>query len=71
MIANFSKEGHEFVSNCIRVTNKDVCNGCWNDPELKFDKSDWDWCPRHKNTPRQFECHRGILAEDVIKVLPI
>lgn len=71
MIANFSKGGHEFVSNCIRITNKDVCHGCWNDPDLKFDKGDWDWCPRHKNTPRQFECHRGISADDVIKVLPI
>ncbi len=71
MIANFSKGGHEFVSNCIRITNKDVCHGCWNDPDLKFDKGDWDWCPRHKNTPRQFECHRGISADDVIKVLPV
>lgn len=71
MIANFSKGGHEFVSNCIRITNKDVCHGCWNDPDLKFDKGDWDWCPRHKNTPRQFECHRGISADDVIKRLPV
>lgn len=69
MIANFSKEGHEFVSNCIRVTNKDVCNGCWNDPDLKFDKGDWDWCPRHKNTPRQFECHTKITSEDVISAI--
>ncbi len=71
MIANFSKGGHEFVSNCIRITNKDLCHGCWNDADLKFDKGDWDWCPRHKNTPRQFECHRGISADDVIKRLPV
>lgn len=69
MISNFSEKWHEF--DCIRVENKSVCNGCWNDPDLKFDKGDWDWCPRHKNTPRQFECHRGISADDVIKVLPI
>jgi len=65
MIANFSVESHEFQ--CIRVENKSVCNGCWNDPNLKFDKGDWDWCPRHKDTPRQFECHKSISAEDVIK----
>jgi autotransporter strand-loop-strand O-heptosyltransferase len=64
MIANFSVQWHEFQ--CFRVENKSVCNGCWNDPKLKFDKGDWDWCPRHKNTPRQFECHRSISTEDVI-----
>jgi autotransporter strand-loop-strand O-heptosyltransferase len=65
MIANFSVQSHEFQ--CIRVENKSVCNGCWNDPNLKFDKSDWNWCPFHKDTPRQFECHKSISAEDVIK----
>jgi autotransporter strand-loop-strand O-heptosyltransferase len=69
MIANFSEDWHEFE--CIRVIKKDVCNGCWNKKEFKFDKGDWDWCPVNKNTPRQFECHRGISADDVINVLPI
>lgn len=69
MISNFTKDDHEF--DCIRVANENVCHGCWNDPALKFDKGDFDWCPRHKNTPRQFECQRSITAEDVIKVLPL
>jgi autotransporter strand-loop-strand O-heptosyltransferase len=64
MIANFSVQWHEFQ--CFRVENKSVCNGCWNDPKLKFDKGDWNWCPRHKDTPRQFECHGSISAENVI-----
>lgn len=67
MIANFTNEDHEFK--CIRVTDKNVCNGCWNKPEYKFDKGDWNWCPIHKNTPRQFECHRSILSSDVIKAM--
>lgn len=69
MIANFSEPSHEFVSDCQRVVKKDVCNGCWNDPNEKFDKSDWNWCPRHKNTPRQFECHTSITSEDVIDAI--
>jgi autotransporter strand-loop-strand O-heptosyltransferase len=66
MINNFAEEDHEFE--CIRITNKNVCNGCWNNQNFKFDKS-WDWCPIYKNTPRQFECQRSITADDVINRL--
>ena len=69
MISNFSEEGHEF--SCHRVTNTNVCHGCWNDLKYTFDKGDWDWCPEHKGTDRQFECHKSITSEDVIKALPI
>ena len=64
MINNFAAEDHEF--DCIRITNKNVCNGCWNNPNFKFDAGDFDWCPIYKNTPRHFECQRSIVAEDVI-----
>ena len=67
MISNFTEENHEFTSNCFRVVNKNVCNGCWNKPDLKFDKGDWNWCPLHKNTPRHFECHKSITPGMVIK----
>jgi autotransporter strand-loop-strand O-heptosyltransferase len=67
MISNFTEENHEFTSNCIRITNKSVCNSCWNKPEFKFDRGDWNWCPLHKNTPRQFECHTSIKSSDVIE----
>ena len=67
MISNFTEADHEFQSNCIRITDTNLCHGCWNNPNFKFDKGDWDWCPVHKNTPKQFECHRGIPAEKVIK----
>jgi hypothetical protein len=33
----------------------------------KFDKGDWNWCPVHKGTDRQFECHKSITSEMVIK----
>jgi autotransporter strand-loop-strand O-heptosyltransferase len=67
MISNFTKDDHEF--DCIRITNKSVCHGCWNNPEHKFDRGDFDWCPVNKNTPRQFECQRSITAVDVISAI--
>lgn len=64
MISNFTEEDHEF--SCHRVTNTNVCHGCWNDPKHKFDKGDWNWCPNHKDTDRKFECHKEITPDMVI-----
>ena len=64
MIANFTEASHEFE--CIRVTNPEVCNSCWNKPQFKFDKGNWNWCPEHENTSQQFECQKSITAENVI-----
>ena len=75
MISNFTKAEHEFE--CIRITNPNVCNGCWNKSEYKFDKADWNWCPVNKGTDKQFECQTSITAQMVIeeinsqKVLPV
>jgi autotransporter strand-loop-strand O-heptosyltransferase len=66
MISNFTEPNHEFISNCTRIYNHSVCNSCWNDPDFVFDKGDWDWCPKHKGTDRQFECHTSIKSEQVI-----
>ena len=66
MISNFTEEGHEFVSDCTRITNTSVCSGCWNNPELKFDKGDWFWCPLMRGTEREFECHKSITSNMVI-----
>ena len=67
MISNFTQPNHEF--SCIRITKKNVCNGCWNNPKFRFDKGDWNWCPIHKGTDRQFECHTAITAQDVIDAI--
>lgn len=66
MISNFTEPDHEFTTNCTRIINKSVCNGCWNKPEFTFSKSNWNWCPVHEATSRQFECHTSITAEMVI-----
>jgi autotransporter strand-loop-strand O-heptosyltransferase len=62
MIANFTESDHEF--DCYRVTKPDVCNGCWNDPNIKLDPH-WLWCPRNKD----FECQRTIPASQVIDLV--
>jgi autotransporter strand-loop-strand O-heptosyltransferase len=67
MISNFTEADHEFQ--CIRIDNKNVCHGCWNKAEYKFDPGDWDWCPEHKGTDRQFECHQKIDASQVVFAL--
>jgi autotransporter strand-loop-strand O-heptosyltransferase len=66
MISNFTEPDHEFTTNCTRIINQSVCNGCWNKPEFTFDKGDWNWCPVHKGTERQFECHTSITPKMVI-----
>jgi|LakMenEpi03Aug12_release.lakeMendotaPanAssembly.Ray.scaffolds.fasta_scaffold25594_8 autotransporter strand-loop-strand O-heptosyltransferase len=64
MIANFTEANHEF--DCIRIDNRNVCNGCWNNPKFRFNRGDWNWCPEHEDTPRQHECHKSISVQDVL-----
>jgi autotransporter strand-loop-strand O-heptosyltransferase len=64
MISGFTHPTNEFQTP-YRVINYHACNGCWNDPHHRFDHHDFLWCPRHANTPRQFECTRLITAEQV------
>jgi autotransporter strand-loop-strand O-heptosyltransferase len=64
MIGGFALPNTEFETP-YRVINYHACVGCWNDPSLRFDHKDFLWCPRHKGTPRQFECTSLITAEQV------
>ena len=71
MISNFTEDWNEFdlsTEDYTRITNKEVCHGCWNKIGKKytFDEKDWYWCPEHKGTERQFECHKSITPEMVI-----
>jgi autotransporter strand-loop-strand O-heptosyltransferase len=72
IIANFTEDWNEFdlsTSDYIKITNKNVCHGCWNkiNVDHTFDKHDWYWCPKHKSTERQFECHTSITPEMVLE----
>jgi len=70
MISNFTEDWNEFDLNTkdyIRVTNKNSCHGCFNKIgiEHKFESLDWYWCPLHKDTDREFECHKTITPQMV------
>ena len=65
IISGFTDEDLEPTKGVIRVINKNVCNSCWSTHE--FDPGDWNWCPVHKGTKRQFECSKTITSGDVIK----
>jgi autotransporter strand-loop-strand O-heptosyltransferase len=43
------------------------CRGCFNSHQLNA--GDWNWCPVHKGTGRQFECSKSITSEMVIEKL--
>lgn len=68
LISGFTHPLNEFATP-YRVINYHVCNGCWNDPQHRFDHKDFLWCPRHKDTPRQFECSRLITADQVMATI--
>lgn len=66
LISGYSARWGEYSNKIKRVINEDVCNGCFNDPNEPFDRGDWNWCPRHRDTPRQFECTKKI-SPDMVK----
>lgn len=68
LISGFTHPLNEFTTP-YRVINYHTCNSCWNDPHLRFDHKDFLWCPRHKDTPRQFECTRLITTDQVKAVI--
>jgi autotransporter strand-loop-strand O-heptosyltransferase len=64
LISGLSHPINEFATP-YRVINYHACNSCWNDARHRFDHHDFLWCPRHADTPRQFECTRLITADQV------
>ena len=65
LISGFSEKFAETKLDTYRVINEDVCHGCFNNDRLNA--SDWNWCPLHKGTDRQFECSKQITSDKVIK----
>jgi len=68
MISGVTHPTNEFATP-YRVINYHACNSCWNDPRAAFDRNDYMSCPRHKDTPRQFECTRLITARQVKRTI--
>jgi len=67
LISGFSDKYTEFKSYKVSQEDKEVCSGCFN--RNKLDAGDWNWCPLHKGTDRQFECTKKINAAAVISKL--
>jgi len=64
LISGFTDPLTEF-EDCIRISPEEgICHGCFNIEKL--DPGDWNWCPRHKNTKRHFECTKTITSSKVI-----
>jgi len=53
IISGFSAPFCEPKNGIERIYNPNVCNSCFNDPDIDFDPSDWNWCPRGKNFKRE------------------
>ena len=67
LISGFSYDWAE-MKDCYRIAApKGKCEGCFN--RIRLDAGDWNWCPDHKGTDRQFECTKSITSEMVIKEL--
>ncbi len=62
LVSGISKPWNEFKSNCTRIHNPNVCNGCWNDSSITFDATNWLFCPKNQD----FICSKAILPKDVI-----
>jgi autotransporter strand-loop-strand O-heptosyltransferase len=62
LISGFS-EPYQEMQSVYRVINESVCHGCF--ARHTFDKGDWNWCPDHKGTERQFECTKSITFDMV------
>ena len=63
LISGVTDSWQDMKSDIVRIINKDVCHGCF--AKNRFDRGDWNWCPEHKGTERQFECTKTITFEMV------
>jgi len=68
LISGFSKPYCEPKS-LIRIHNKNVCNGCFNDPNIIFDKGTWNWCPRGKDFECTKEIHPDVVIDKIDEIL--
>jgi autotransporter strand-loop-strand O-heptosyltransferase len=64
LISGFTDVYTEPTDGIRRIINKNVCNSCWS--KFDFNPADWNWCPVHKGTVRQFECSKTITSQQVI-----
>jgi autotransporter strand-loop-strand O-heptosyltransferase len=66
IISGSTHEWCESTIDTTRIINKEVCHGCFNEPEkTKFNPGDWAWCPHKKGTTEEFICSKSISPNQV------
>jgi len=65
MISGFSQDWCEF-DNPYRISNRFVCNGCYNDIDEMYSKK---VCLQYAGTERELECHKKISPRQVIRAI--
>jgi hypothetical protein len=66
VISGSTHDWCESTIDTTRIINKEVCHGCFSEPEkTPFDAGNWLWCPHKKNTKEEFICSKSISAEYV------
>lgn len=69
IVSGFS-ESYTEPESCYSIeVAEGKCKGCFN--THKLDAGDWNWCPVHKGTDRQFECSKSITPKSVIDKLKL
>lgn len=67
LISGFSEDFTE-MNDCIRISAPpNTCKGCFN--KYKLNPNEWNWCPVHKGTEKQFECSKNITSATIIEKL--
>lgn len=70
MVSSFTKPFCEFTEDCYRVYKESSRSGFFNDPNFRFDASDWSWNPISKCvTFEDWDKFEPIELEDVINKL--
>jgi autotransporter strand-loop-strand O-heptosyltransferase len=69
LISGITKPEADFTPTIRISPAESVCRFCFSKERL--DAGDWNWCPKHKGTDRQFECTKTITAQQVIDAIPM
>ena len=66
VISGSTQDWCESTIDTTRIINKEVCHGCFNEPEkTRFNPGDWAWCPHKKGTTEEFICSKSISPNQV------
>lgn len=72
LISGSTHDWCEPQNGLTRIINKNVCHGCFNEPDkTPFDAGNWNWCPHHGGGPDEFICSKSITPDMVWEKMKI